>query len=169
MEAAASLGVTAGTLRHPIATGRLKPVRHGRDCRVRRGAIERYRRESRGRPARRPRAGGPIGARSSGTGAPEPAPLDGAADACTMVGTRTGRPPVRGVEELTDQPHLQHPVPSIWYQPSGGAGHTGRCFCICDDGGVGSARRTVRRHPRRRVDGPPGPAAPAPRGPGALA
>ena len=56
-EAAASLGVTAGTLRHQIAQGRLKAARRGRDWWVTPGEVERYRRESRGRPGRRP--GGP--------------------------------------------------------------------------------------------------------------
>lgn len=59
-EAAASLGVTAGNLRHQIAHGRLKATRHGRDWWVTPAEVARYQRESRGRPGRRPRAGQPF-------------------------------------------------------------------------------------------------------------
>jgi excisionase family DNA binding protein len=46
-EAAASLGVTAATLRQQIANGKLKATKKGRDWHVTAGEVERYRRESR--------------------------------------------------------------------------------------------------------------------------
>jgi excisionase family DNA binding protein len=52
-EAAAALGVTAGSLRHQIASGSLKATKRGRDWWVAKAEVERYRRESLGRPGRR--------------------------------------------------------------------------------------------------------------------
>lgn len=52
-EAAALLGVTAGSLRHQIANGSLRATKRGRDWWVTRPEVERYRRESLGRPGRR--------------------------------------------------------------------------------------------------------------------
>ena len=54
IEAAAILGVTAATLRQQIAAGRLRATKRGRDWRVTRGEVERYRRESLGKRARTP-------------------------------------------------------------------------------------------------------------------
>lgn len=47
IEAAASLGVTAATLRQQIANGRLKARKVGRDWQVTAREVERYRAESR--------------------------------------------------------------------------------------------------------------------------
>ncbi len=44
--AAASLGVTAATLRQQIANKKLRAVRRGRDWWVTKGEVERYRQES---------------------------------------------------------------------------------------------------------------------------
>jgi excisionase family DNA binding protein len=46
-EAAATLGVTAATLRQQIAHGKLRAVKRGRDWWVARREVERYRAESR--------------------------------------------------------------------------------------------------------------------------
>lgn len=46
-EAAASLGVTAATLRQQIANGKLRAVKHGRDWYVTPAAVEAYRTQSR--------------------------------------------------------------------------------------------------------------------------
>lgn len=46
-EAAASLGVTAATLRQQIANGKLRASKVGRDWHVTPREVERYRRESR--------------------------------------------------------------------------------------------------------------------------
>ena len=47
IEAAASLGVTAATLRQQIANGKLHAKKTGRDWSVSRREVERYRAESR--------------------------------------------------------------------------------------------------------------------------
>lgn len=54
-EAAAALGVAASTIQHQIAKGRLLATKHGRDWWITEAEIERYRRESSGRPGRRPK------------------------------------------------------------------------------------------------------------------
>jgi excisionase family DNA binding protein len=46
VEAAASLGVTAATLRQQIANGKLRAVKHGRDWWVTSREVERYRQDS---------------------------------------------------------------------------------------------------------------------------
>jgi excisionase family DNA binding protein len=51
-EAAVALGVTAATLRQQVANGRLRAVKRGRDWHVTPGEVERYRRESLGKPGR---------------------------------------------------------------------------------------------------------------------
>ena len=50
IEAAASLGVTAATLRQQIANGKLQAVKRGRDWWVTKGEVERYRAENRRAP-----------------------------------------------------------------------------------------------------------------------
>lgn len=47
LEAAASLGLTAATLRQQIANGKLRATKRGRDWWVTAGEVERYRKESR--------------------------------------------------------------------------------------------------------------------------
>jgi excisionase family DNA binding protein len=47
IEAAASLGVTAATLRQQIANGKIRAKKLGRDWQVTPKEVERYRRESR--------------------------------------------------------------------------------------------------------------------------
>ena len=51
-EAAVALGVTSATLRQQVANGRLRAVKRGRDWHVTPGEVERYRRESLGKPGR---------------------------------------------------------------------------------------------------------------------
>jgi excisionase family DNA binding protein len=52
-QAATTLGVTAGSLRHQIASGSLRAMKVGRDWHVTKAEVERYRRDSLGRPGRR--------------------------------------------------------------------------------------------------------------------
>ncbi len=54
-EAAASLGVQPATLRQQIANTRLKARKAGRDWRLNRAEVERYRLESLGQPGHRPK------------------------------------------------------------------------------------------------------------------
>ena len=60
-EAAAILGVSAASLRHQVASGALRAVKQGRDWRVSRAEVDRYRRESLGRPGRRANPGKAAG------------------------------------------------------------------------------------------------------------
>ena len=52
-EAAALLGVAPATLRQQIANGRLRATKRGRDWWLTRAEVERYQRESLGRPGPR--------------------------------------------------------------------------------------------------------------------
>jgi len=52
-EAAALLAVTPATLRQQIANGRLHATKRGRDWWLTQTEVERYQRESAGRPGRR--------------------------------------------------------------------------------------------------------------------
>ena len=51
-EAAEKLGLEATTLRWQIRNGRLRAVKHGRDCWISPVEVERYRREHLGKPGR---------------------------------------------------------------------------------------------------------------------
>lgn len=57
-EAAASLGLTAASLRHQVASGSLRASKRGRDWWVTPAEVERYRRDHLGRPGRRPSSPG---------------------------------------------------------------------------------------------------------------
>lgn len=52
-EAAAIIGVTPATLRQQIANGSLRAVKHGRDWWVTKAEVDRYLRDSRGKPGRK--------------------------------------------------------------------------------------------------------------------
>jgi excisionase family DNA binding protein len=54
-EAAERLGITSATIRQRIAAGTLRAERRGRDWWITPREVERYRRESLGRPGRRAR------------------------------------------------------------------------------------------------------------------
>lgn len=54
-EAATFLGLSAATLRQQIANGSLRATKRGRDWWLRRAELERYQRDSLGRPGRRPK------------------------------------------------------------------------------------------------------------------
>jgi excisionase family DNA binding protein len=52
-EAAASLGLSPRTLQEQIARGRIKAIRHGPIWWITEAEVERYRRESKGKPGRK--------------------------------------------------------------------------------------------------------------------
>lgn len=53
VEVARSLGIDPATVRQQIAAGRLRATKVGRDWAIAPSEVERYRRESRGKPGRR--------------------------------------------------------------------------------------------------------------------